>query len=85
RSGDVVYVLDPAYIEYGMTGTTHGSPFSYDTHVPAIFFGYGVERGETYARQAITDIAPTVSMLSGIPLPDACTGNPIEPVIRKKK
>lgn len=85
RSGDVVYVLDPAYIEYGMTGTTHGSPFAYDTHVPAIFYGFGVQQGETYARQAITDIAPTVSMLCGIPLPDACTGNPIERAIRKKK
>ena len=85
RSGDVVYVLDPAYIEYGMSGTTHGSPFPYDTHVPAIFYGYGVECGESYARQAITDVAPTVSMLCGIPLPDACIGNPIEPVIRKKK
>ncbi len=85
RSGDVVYVLDPGFIEYGMSGTTHGSPFTYDTHVPAIFFGYGVQHGETYVRQAITDIAPTVSMLSGMPLPDACLGNPIESAIRKKK
>lgn len=85
RSGDVVYVLDPGYIEYGMSGTTHGSPFSYDTHVPAIFFGFGVEPGETFARRAITDIAPTVSMLCGLPLPDACTGEPIEPAIRKRK
>ncbi len=85
RSGDVIYVLDPGYIEYGMSGTTHGSPFAYDTHVPAIFFGYGVEPGETFARYSITDIAPTVSMMCGISLPDAVTGEPIEKAIRKKK
>ena len=85
RSGDVIYTLDPGYIEYGMSGTTHGSPFTYDTHVPAIFFGYGVESGETFARQSITDIAPTVSMMCGVSLPDATTGEPIEKAIRKKK
>jgi predicted AlkP superfamily pyrophosphatase or phosphodiesterase len=85
RSGDVVYVIDPGFIEYGMTGTTHGSPFTYDTHVPAIFYGFGVQPGETFARQHITDIAPTVSMLSGISIPDAATGNPIEKAIRSKK
>jgi predicted AlkP superfamily pyrophosphatase or phosphodiesterase len=85
RSGDVIYTLDPGYIEYGMSGTTHGSPYAYDSHVPAIFFGCGVERGETYNRFSITDIAPTVSMMCGFALPDAATGVPIEPAIRKRK
>jgi predicted AlkP superfamily pyrophosphatase or phosphodiesterase len=56
RSGDVIYTLDPGYIEYGMSGTTHGSPYAYDSHVPAIFFGCGVQQGETFGRYAITDI-----------------------------
>jgi predicted AlkP superfamily pyrophosphatase or phosphodiesterase len=77
RSGDVVYILKPGYIEYGMTGTTHGSPYTYDTHVPAIFFGAGVRKGETFERFTIADIAPTVSMLAGFALPDASTGTPI--------
>ena len=85
RSGDVIYTLKPGFIEYGMSGTTHGSPFAYDTHVPAIFFGYGVQRGETFSLQSITDIAPTVSMMCGIALPDAVTGQPVESAIRKKK
>jgi predicted AlkP superfamily pyrophosphatase or phosphodiesterase len=85
RSGDVIYTLDPGYIEYGMSGTTHGSPYAYDSHVPAIFFGCGVECGETYSRLSITDIAPTVSMMCGIALPDAATGIAIEPAIRKRK
>lgn len=85
RSGDVIYVLKPGYIEYGMTGTTHGSPFAYDSHVPAIFFGAGVKRGETFQKYSITDIAPTVSMMSGLPLPDACTGVPIVESIAPRK
>jgi len=85
RSGDVIYTLDPGYIEYGMSGTTHGSPYAYDSHVPAIFFGCGVECGESYGRFSITDIAPTVSMMCGITLPDAATGIAIEPAIRKRK
>lgn len=85
RSGDVIYTLKPGYIEYGLTGTTHGSPYVYDTHVPALFFGFGVQSGETYERYSIADIAPTVSMMSRLPLPDAATGVPIVQSIAIRK
>jgi predicted AlkP superfamily pyrophosphatase or phosphodiesterase len=85
RSGDVIYTLDPAYIEYGMSGTTHGSPYAYDTHVPGIFFGAGVAPGESFSRWSITDIAPTVSMMCGFALPDAAMGVPVENAIRGRK
>ncbi|MBL7941187.1 MAG: alkaline phosphatase family protein [Flavobacteriales bacterium] len=80
RSGDVVIVTDPGWIKYSMQGTTHGSPWVYDTHVPALFFGYGIRPGETIRRYEITDIAPTISHLCRFPLPNACTGEPIEEV-----
>ena len=38
RSGDVIYVYDPATISYSMTGSTHGSGLNYDTHVPLLFY-----------------------------------------------
>ena len=45
RSGDVFYVLNPGYIEWSReTGTTHASQYNYDTHVPLIFYGNGVQR-----------------------------------------
>lgn len=84
-SGDLIYILKPGYIEYGMTGTTHGSPFAYDTHVPAIFYGSGVLKGESFEYHSITDIAPTVTSIARLPLPDACTGNPITEAIKTKK
>jgi predicted AlkP superfamily pyrophosphatase or phosphodiesterase len=82
-SGDIVYVLKPGYIEYGMGGTTHGSPYRYDTHVPGIFYGFGVNKGDSYAPYTITDIAPTVTSICKLPMTSGCTGEPIIEVIKK--
>lgn len=77
RSGDVVFVMDPATIIYSQTGSTHGSAYSYDTHVPLLFFGKGVRHGSTTRRSEVVDIAPTVAALLGIEFPDATTGHPL--------
>jgi hypothetical protein len=34
RSGDVQYITKSGYFSGSGTGTTHGSPFQYDTHIP---------------------------------------------------
>ncbi|WP_299399354.1 alkaline phosphatase PafA [uncultured Gelidibacter sp.] len=81
RSGDVIYVLDPAVISYSQTGSTHGSSFNYDTHVPLLFFGHGIKQGSTYQKTHITDIAPTISAILGISFPNAATGQPLEFVL----
>ena len=78
RSGDVVFILDPAVISYGKTGSTHGSAYSYDTHVPLLFFGKGIKQGETFQKTEITDIAPTMSALLNISYPNGNTGQPLE-------
>jgi arylsulfatase A-like enzyme len=44
RSGDVVYTLLPGYIAKRAYGTTHGSAFIYDTHVPLLLYGNGRHR-----------------------------------------
>ena len=76
-SGDVVVMLKPGYLEYSRTGTSHGSPYAYDTHVPFLMMGPGVPQGRTYRRTEIRDIAPTLSALLGFPRPSGCTGHPI--------
>lgn len=78
RSGDVIFVYEPGYISYPNTGSTHGSSFNYDTHVPLIFYGKGIKQGSTYIRTQIMDIAPTMSALLGISFPNASTGNILE-------
>lgn len=77
-SGDVILLPAPGWLDYGPSGTSHGSPYAYDTHVPCLFLGWGVEPGITYERTHIRDIAPTVAALIHSPLPNGCTGRPIE-------
>jgi len=81
-SGDVVFVLKPGWLTYGRTGTTHGSPFAYDTHVPCLFYGAGVNNGSTFETTRIRDIAPTISAILKIPYPNGTTGSPISEVIK---
>ena len=83
-SGDVAVVLRPGYIQYGRTGTTHGSPWAYDTHVPLLFLGPGVPQGRSYEPTLIRDIAPTLSALLGFPRPSGCTGSPIEALVETR-
>jgi len=77
HSGDVVFVLEPAVISYPEKGSTHGSSFSYDTHVPLLFYGAGIKEGSTLKKTEVIDIAPTMSSLLGISFPNGCTGKPL--------
>lgn len=81
RSGDVLLVLKPGLISYSTTGSTHGSPYNYDTHVPLLFYGKGIKNGATNTRTEIPDIAPTIAALLGIAFPSGATGNPIPQVL----
>jgi hypothetical protein len=82
RSGDVIVVYSPGWIENlyggnGKQGTTHGSPYAYDTHVPLLWMGNNICKGSTTRNINITDIAPTLSFLLHTNIPNACKGNPI--------
>lgn len=81
RSGDVILVNDPAYINYHITGSTHGSSLNYDTHVPLLFFGKGIKPGHTLKKTEVTDIAPTMSALLGISFPNGAIGKPLDFVL----
>ncbi len=67
QNGDIVILDKPGYIEYKGTGTSHGTPYSYDTHVPALFYGWRVKHGESHDRKEITQIIPTISQMIKIP------------------
>jgi len=77
-SGDVVVMLQPGWIEWQGAGTTHGSAYNYDTHVPLVWYGTGILNGSTTEYISITDIAPTLSMILNVPFPNGCTGRPIQ-------
>ena len=68
RSGDIVFIPRPYWIERGLAAH-HGSPHQYDTHVPVIFFGAGIQTGEHLTVVTPADIAPTLAFLAGVTLP----------------
>ena len=47
-------------------GTTHGTPYDYDTHVPFIIYGQGVSAMQSDSTVYTVDIAPTLLHLLGI-------------------
>ena len=78
RSGDVLFAYRPWHFEAdgpGMTqGVEHSAGWNYDTHVPILLFGRGIRPGNVLRRTSITDIVPTISMIVGMTMPNACTG-----------
>lgn len=79
RSGDVYMQLKPGWLVSSYrTGTSHGSPFSYDTHVPMLFFGWGIPHGHTYEKTVVTQLAPTLSTMLHIPLTNGTEAQPLE-------
>lgn len=77
RSGDVVFQLLPGWFDaqYAATGgTTHGTGYSYDTHVSLIWYGWKIKHGSSGTSVQIPDIAVTVSDLLNISHPSAATG-----------
>jgi predicted AlkP superfamily pyrophosphatase or phosphodiesterase len=76
-SGNLLLIFEPGWLTGGAKGTSHGTGFTYDTHVPILFFGWNVKSGSSSRYASITDIAPTLSMMLGIRLPNGSTGQPI--------
>jgi predicted AlkP superfamily pyrophosphatase or phosphodiesterase len=68
RSGSIYFELAP-YLLPGTqpAGTTHGSPWEYDTHVPMLWYGPGILPGTHTESVGVADIAPTLAALLGIP------------------
>ena len=81
-SGDLLLLLQPAWISNSWKGTEHGTGYTYDTHVPIVFMGWNIPQGQSSRYVSITDIAPTLSMLLNIRLPNGDTGQPILEVLK---
>ncbi len=76
-SGDIVVILKSGYFSGGRTGTTHGSWYPYDAHIPLVFMGWGIKQGYTFKPTWMIDIAPTIAALLHIQSPSGTLGNPI--------
>ncbi|EON78805.1 Alkaline phosphatase [Lunatimonas lonarensis] len=83
-SGDVLLVLDAAWLTDASRGTTHGTGYTYDTHVPIVFYGWGIKPGSSSRYANVTDIAPTLAMLLHTRLPNGATGQPIGEILDRE-
>jgi predicted AlkP superfamily pyrophosphatase or phosphodiesterase len=86
RSGDVFIVFEPNWFINDFDGltvaSTHGSPWNYDTFVPIVFAGNGLEPRKVDRRVLTIDIAPTLSSYLGIKTPSGAVGEPLEEVLQ---
>jgi predicted AlkP superfamily pyrophosphatase or phosphodiesterase len=81
RCGSIQIILDPGwYSGYASTGTTHGSWNPYDIHIPLLWYGWGIKKGETFRETYMTDIAATLAALLHIQAPNASVGKVIEEI-----
>ena len=81
RAADLFIVQKPYWLA-SQNGTSHGTPFSYDTHVPVIFFGHGIRAGRYDENVRTADIAPTLAALLGVNTPSGSVGR-VLPIIEK--
>ena len=71
RSGELIFLTKHGYLPIAVKaeeyrGTSHGSVWQYDTHVPLLFYGNGIPSGIRKEKTLITDIAPTILNYVGI-------------------
>ena len=81
QSGDLVILEKPG--GHGGKGTSHGAPYVYDTHVPAIFYGWHIKKGESFDKKVITQIAPTIAQKIKVSFPNGTEANVLSEVLEK--
>jgi len=83
RSPDIFTVTEPYYL-FGATGTGHGSPYEYDTHVPVIFLGPAIRirPGSYPGAIGVEDIAPTLAALLAIEPPSGNMGRVLTEMLK---
>ena len=82
RSGSILLLPEPGWFDGTDRGTTHGTWNPQDTHIPLVFMGWGIRHGVSYRTVHMTDIAPTVSALLHVQMPDGNIGEVIPEVIK---
>ncbi len=83
RNGEVQLIFKPGYIDaYSATGTTHGLWNPYDTHIPLLWYGWGIKQGKTNRETYMTDIAPTIAAMLRIQMPNGSVGTAITEVMK---
>ena len=81
RSGNLIVVSDPYWMA-SKTGTTHGTPFDYDAHVPILFLGSAVRAGRYNRNVMVNDIAPTLATILDVETPSGSVGRVLDEILK---
>jgi hypothetical protein len=84
RSPDLFILQEPYYL-FETTGTSHGTPYEYDTHVPLIFFGRGIRPGTYSFPVAMNDAAPTLAAILGVAEPSGSAGHILTQILENSR
>lgn len=83
RCGEIQLIFKPNFIDaYSTIGTTHGLWNPYDSHIPLLWYGWGIKKGRSTQEVYMTDIAPTLAALLRIQMPNGSTGKVIPEVLK---
>ena len=78
KSPEIFPLVTPGFLYRNPYGTSHGSPYDYDTHVPLIFARSHFKSQEDTSPRATVDIAPTIAKYLDVNIPEYCDGTPID-------
>ncbi|MBK8112048.1 MAG: alkaline phosphatase family protein [Saprospiraceae bacterium] len=81
-SGHIQVILESAWIDGWLTGTTHGMWYNYDSHIPMVWFGWGIKQGTSYKKRSMADFAPTLAALLKIQVPSGSIGQVVEEALK---
>lgn len=90
RSGDLIFILQPGFLPKSTDtpgahkGTSHGSAFNYDTHVPVLFYGKDIPQQDVFTPYSIIDIAATLVHILDVQRPNAMVGKPMLELFLKR-
>lgn len=90
RSGELIFILQPGYLTKSSDtpashkGTSHGSAFNYDTHVPVLFYGKDILPQEVFTPYEIVDITATLVHILDVQRPNTAIGKPMVELFKKK-
>jgi predicted AlkP superfamily pyrophosphatase or phosphodiesterase len=80
RSGDVEVLLEPYWMS-ASSGTTHGTAYSYDTHIPLMVMGPGIRPGRHDQTVVLNDLAPTLATILGVETPSGASGRALAEIL----
>jgi hypothetical protein len=83
RSGDVAVLFEPYWMA-SASGTTHGTAYSYDAHIPLVVMGPGIRPGRYDRNVALNDLAPTLATLLDVETPSGASGEPLAEILEPR-